>query len=111
MFSEPVAFGEASFGEGVGPIHLTQVECTGEETNLTQCLSVEVTDQCSHSMDVGIICSGSLGMCESAGFTSCCNSLLEDCSNNGCFCDPPCFVFNDCCDDVEKLCNQFSTDG
>ena len=111
MVSEAVAFGEARFGAGVGPIHLTQVQCTGEEADLKQCLSSNVTDECLHSMDVGIICSGTLGSCETAGFTSCCDSLQSDCSNNGCFCDPPCFVFNDCCDDVDKLCKQFVTDG
>lgn len=106
-----VAFGEAKFGEGIGAIHLTQVQCTGEESNLMQCSASNATDSCHHSMDVGIMCSGPQGSCESAGFSSCCNTLLGNCNVNGCFCDTFCVLFNDCCDDIQKICTQLSSDG
>ena len=44
------------FGQGVGPIHRTQVLCQGFEPNLFTCPSQQETSSCDHSMDAGVIC-------------------------------------------------------
>ena len=50
----------AYFGEGSGPIHLTQVEC-GQTRNQTLqgCLDdQDGINECAHSQDAGVICRG-----------------------------------------------------
>ena len=51
------ARGSAYFGRGNGPIYFNNVECTGTETQLSQCIhnGVGVHD-CSHYEDAGVIC-------------------------------------------------------
>ena len=50
---------EAFFGEGVGPIWYDNLECTGSETNLTQCPHDGIgTHNCDHSEDAGVTCFG-----------------------------------------------------
>ena len=44
------------FGQGIGPIHRTQVLCQGFEPNLFTCPSQQDTSSCDHSMDAGVIC-------------------------------------------------------
>ena len=46
----------SDFGQGVGPIHRTQVLCQGFEPNLFTCPSQQDTSSCDHSMDAGVIC-------------------------------------------------------
>ncbi|XP_071842198.1 uncharacterized protein [Apostichopus japonicus] len=48
--------GSASFGEGSGEIHMDDVECTGDESNLLSCGHVEI-DNCGHGEDAGVVCS------------------------------------------------------
>ena len=49
------ALGWAAFGVGSGPIWYNNVQCSGNETNLTQCKSSgELT--CGHDWDAGVIC-------------------------------------------------------
>ena len=49
----------SSFGEGTGPIHLTNLGCLGDEENLGYCFFDDWgTDYCDHDDDVGVICSG-----------------------------------------------------
>ena len=50
-----MAYGGAHFGEGIGPIQLDNVDCTGSEVSLLQCGSSTVHD-CSHSEDAGVLC-------------------------------------------------------
>ena len=54
-----VVFNNAYFGAGVGPIYLSNVECTGSEANLTDC-SHDSTVICSggHTEDAGVRCQG-----------------------------------------------------
>lgn len=47
----------AYFGEGRGPIHLDNVQCTGGERSLADCLKQEIgSHNCRHSEDAGVIC-------------------------------------------------------
>jgi len=49
------------FGEGVGPIHLSEVYCNGSEQKLTDCQignRLIGLNSCDHGNDVGVICQG-----------------------------------------------------
>ncbi|KAI3363001.1 hypothetical protein L3Q82_011516 [Scortum barcoo] len=47
----------AYFGEGQGPIHLDNVQCSGTELSLSQCPAVgQDGHDCRHSEDAGVIC-------------------------------------------------------
>ena len=47
----------AYFGEGHGPIHLDNVECSGMEHTLGQCVRPDTgIHSCWHSEDAGVIC-------------------------------------------------------
>ncbi|KAM5174139.1 antigen WC1.1-like [Callospermophilus lateralis] len=49
----------AQFGEGSGPIWLTRLACTGEEDYLWNCPALGLgKNNCGHSWDAGVICSG-----------------------------------------------------
>ena len=58
--SSGTSIGSAGFGQGSGPIWLDSVTCTGNELTLASCghLGVNITRECSHFKDVGVICSG-----------------------------------------------------
>ena len=55
------ALGGAHFGKGSGPIWYGNVDCTGNDTNITQCShsGIEVHN-CTHSQDAGVVCGGKL---------------------------------------------------
>lgn len=45
------------FGKGTGPILLDNVECTGNESSLSQCLHNEIGHHnCIHFQDIGVQC-------------------------------------------------------
>ena len=46
----------AAFGQGSGPISLTNVGCTGNEARLADCLSSNNTVGCTHSRDASATC-------------------------------------------------------
>ena len=54
----------AYFGEGSGPIHLTQVECDYQAQILVGCVADrDGINECVHSQDAGVICRGILLCC------------------------------------------------
>ena len=47
------------FGGGAGPIHLDNLQCTGDEANLLECRSAGLGGHnCDHAEDAGVICRG-----------------------------------------------------
>ena len=48
-------YGRAHFGEGIGPVLMSNVACRGSESRLIDCLHSEVTDK-SHTEDAGVHC-------------------------------------------------------
>ena len=52
-----IAAARAHFGEGTGPIHLDNLECTGMEGRLDQCVHQGVgINNCGHREDAGVLC-------------------------------------------------------
>ena len=61
VITDAVAFSSAHFGAGVGPIHLDYVDCTGSESNLTNCPhSSSIRCSSGHSEDAGVRCQGKI---------------------------------------------------
>ena len=52
------AFSHAFYGTSSGPIHLTRVQCTGNEPSLANCSFSQNTQECTHGEDAGVSCSG-----------------------------------------------------
>ena len=56
-----VAYSNAYFGGGTGPIYLDDVACTSSATQLLECPSLPIlTHNCRHSADAGVGCKGAL---------------------------------------------------
>ena len=60
--SSGTAIGSAGFGQGLGPIWLNSVSCTGSESTLVSCghVGVGITLKCYHNEDAGVKCSGTI---------------------------------------------------
>ena len=51
------ALSNARFGQGGGPIHLSNLQCTGEEESLLDCCySGRESHSCGHYEDASVIC-------------------------------------------------------
>ena len=47
----------AYYGEGTGPIHLSAIDCRGQEFNLGNCPhTTGNNDGCTHAEDAGVLC-------------------------------------------------------
>ncbi|XP_063094196.1 antigen WC1.1-like isoform X1 [Cavia porcellus] len=65
----------AHFGQGSGPIWLDEVNCTGEESHVLECLYKDWrNNDCEHEEDAGVICSGYLRL---AGEEGPCSGRVE----------------------------------
>jgi len=63
MPTDAVAFTNAHFGAGIGPIHLDNVDCSGSESNLTECSrSFTVSCYSDHLEDAGVRCQGKFAL-------------------------------------------------
>ena len=49
-----IAVSRAAFGQGTGPVLLSGVRCTGNESSLLSCS--HGVAYCSHSYDAGVVC-------------------------------------------------------
>ena len=49
------AYSNAHFGQGTGPILLSDVDCAGNETRLVEC-QYSATPNCIHGEDAGVSC-------------------------------------------------------
>ena len=59
MYTGGIAYSNAPYGAGSGPNYLTDVLCTGSETNLLQCYSDPILSSgCTHLEDAGVKCEG-----------------------------------------------------
>lgn len=47
------SFSDAQFGQGSGDIVFDNLQCTGNESSLFRCLTI---NQCSHTEDAGVRC-------------------------------------------------------
>ena len=49
--------GSATYGQGVGLIHIDDVQCDGDESDLFAC-SYTTNHNCVHAEDAGVQCAG-----------------------------------------------------
>ena len=54
-----VAYANAYFGQGTGPVWLSRVQCLGNETTLTNCTHATINN-CGHHDDAGVSCIGKI---------------------------------------------------
>ena len=46
----------ATYGQGTGPIQLSQVQCVGNEAGILNCPGSTATQNCQHDQDAGVTC-------------------------------------------------------
>ena len=56
--SDAIAYSNAHFGATNGPVHIQNVQCSGNESRLEDCSNM--TSSCSHNYDAGVSCLGKL---------------------------------------------------
>ena len=66
-----IAYSNAQFGVGTGPIFLDEVQCSSSASQLLECSSQPIlTHDCLHSADAGVGCEGkSQNGCQMSGTT------------------------------------------
>ena len=58
---DAIAYSNAHYGQGTGPILLDNLACTGAEYNLTSCSYDSDTSDCRHYEDAGVHCNATCG--------------------------------------------------
>ena len=59
-----IAFSNAEFGQGIGPIWLDDVRCVGTESRLANCPASPIGNHnCGHSDDAGVRCISGMLLC------------------------------------------------
>ena len=58
VFAGVIAFGDAYFGQGCGPIFMDSVACDSSDTVLLACSYDPNTSEDSHAEDAGVRCGG-----------------------------------------------------
>ncbi len=67
-----------SFGAGVGPIYYNEMNCSGNETRLSDCPHrAHVLGPCQHNQDAGIVC-GIGKTCATKSYVLLCIYAVED---------------------------------
>ena len=63
-FAGGLAYSNARFGAGTGPIFLDDVACTSSASQLLECSSLPIlSHNCLHTADAGVGCKGMFGYC------------------------------------------------
>ena len=60
QYIDAVSFFSAHFGTGTGSIFITNVACSGSESELQDCTSSNSVSNCNHNEDAGVRCQGML---------------------------------------------------
>ncbi|KAG2469493.1 C163A protein, partial [Polypterus senegalus] len=69
--------GQASFGKGSGEIWRDNLQCKGDEADLTKCPALDYgSEECTHRHDAGVICSDQFALRLTNG-TGVCDGRLE----------------------------------
>ena len=93
----------SSFGDSRYQPILIDLQCTGNESSIADCLNENIPGNCtSNASDVAAVQCHSHGACEEAGLTHCCR---EQCKTGSCYCDSACSIFGDCCNDTGRVCS------
>ena len=57
LYTIAIAVNQAGFGQGTGPVLLSNVRCTGTESSLLSCSHDETyLYRCLHDNDAGVVC-------------------------------------------------------
>lgn len=64
MYVGAVAYSNARFGPGTGPIVINNLACIGNEATIGDCMSdgFGVIGSCTHSEDAGVMCQESMSL-------------------------------------------------
>ena len=100
FFVDSVAFTNNNFGSGTGKIYLDDVQCSGNEARLIDCVYDSQTSDCSHSRDAGVRCHRKSSTIKNLYLSSlysitCCSFIY-------------CTIFYSSCDIFQSNCNNFS---
>ena len=78
LYTGSVSTSSASFGQGGGPVHVSNIQCNGTETQLQAC-AYSLTNNCTHSSDAGIMCIGKPNNFIKGAIASCITIILTIC--------------------------------